>query len=208
MPFVSPARLLSHLSFSSLSFPRRSVLRALPLIVAFASFEAQAEILRDGPDPVAPSGTQDANAQPAGVPYWDNWVDQAGISHLTKCKLKNFKLSQLAAHADPQWVNHAQQGQARMITSIQPANWKGGWQAPESVQWIVPLQGVWFVESMDGTRVELNPGDALLSEDVGAKRDSHGHTGHLSGNVGDAPVALMITQFASAKPSHRPCETE
>lgn len=146
--------------------------------------------------------------QPAGVPYWDNWTDAQGVSHLTKCKLKNFTLSQLAPHADPQWVNHAQQGQARMVTSVQPAHWKGGWHAPESVQWIIPIQGVWFVQSMDGTRVELNPGDALLSEEVGAKADKEGHLGHLSGNVGDAPVALMITQFASATASHKPCETE
>jgi len=178
------------------SLPCRRTLSSVSILAAMMPFTALAQ-------PEMPSVEQ-----PAGVPYWDNWTDEQGVSHLTKCKLKNFTLSRLAAHADPQWVNHAQQGEARMVTSIQPAHWKGGWHAPESVQWIIPIQGVWFVQSMDGTRVELNPGDALLSEDVGAKSDAQGHTGHLSGNVGDAPVALMITQFASAHASHRPCATE
>ncbi|WP_051528539.1 cupin domain-containing protein [Asaia astilbis] len=71
-----------------------------------------------------------------------------------------------------------------------------------------PIQGVLFIQSMDGSRVELNPGDALLSEDVGTKADSKGHIGHLSGNVGDGPVAYMITQFASAQPHHEACQTE
>ncbi|BAT18491.1 cupin domain-containing protein [Asaia bogorensis] len=176
--------------------PCRRTLSSISILAAMMPFTALAQ-------PEMPSVEQ-----PAGVPYWDNWTDEQGVSHLTKCKLKNFTLSRLAAHADPQWVNHAQQGEARMVTSIQPAHWKGGWHAPESVQWIIPIQGVWFVQSMDGTRVELNPGDALLSEDVGAKSDAQGHIGHLSGNVGDAPVALMITQFASAHASHRPCATE
>lgn len=186
-------------------------LPTLLFLAGFALFPVYAIAAGSDAGDVKATNAQDKTAstpQPAGVPYWDNWVDQAGVSHLTKCKLKNFSLSHLAAHADPQWVNHAQQGEARMITSVQPAQWKGGWHAAENVQWIVPLQGVWFVQSMDGTRVELNPGDALLSEDVRAIRDAQGHAGHLSGNVGDAPVALMITQFASAKPGHEPCQTQ
>ncbi|GBQ11816.1 cupin domain-containing protein [Swaminathania salitolerans] len=145
--------------------------------------------------------------QPPSVSYWDSWTDTHGVTHLTKCKLSNFSLSRLSPHTDPLWTNHAQKGMARMVTSVQPAHWEGGWHAPENVQWIIPLMGIWYVETMDGTRVELNPGDALLSEDVKAIADSKGHVGHLSGNVGDGPVALMITQFASAHARNKPCLT-
>ncbi|AOX17635.1 cupin domain-containing protein [Kozakia baliensis] len=145
------------------------------------------------------------DAPPPSVPYWDNWTDSKGVTHLTKCKLTNFTFKTLAPHADPQWTQRAHEGQARMVVSIQPAHWNGGWHANPQVQWIVPLSGTWFVQSMDGTRVELNAGDALLSEDLGAVRDAQGHAGHLSGNVGDAPVALMITQFRDARASHKAC---
>ncbi|AQS88419.1 cupin domain-containing protein [Neoasaia chiangmaiensis] len=155
--------------------------------------------------PTALASDAEGALEPPVVPYWDNWTDKQGISHLTKCKLTDFSLKTLAPHAEPQWTQHAHEGQATVETSVQPAHWKGGWRANPQVQWIVPLSGTWFVQSMDGTQVELNAGEALLSEDVDAATDRNGHTGHLSGNVGDAPVVLLITQFRDAHASHTAC---
>ena len=58
---------------------------------------------------------------------------------------------------------------------------------------IIPLSGRWYVETMDGHRVEMGPGDASLGEDQGSKPDAAGHTGHLS--LGDAPITLMFVQL-------------
>ncbi len=48
---------------------------------------------------------------------------------------------------------------------VQPSGWKGVWHRESKVDWIVTLAGKWFVEAMEGTRVELGPGDVSLGED-------------------------------------------
>ena len=69
------------------------------------------------------------------------------------------------------------------------------WHENPVPQWIIPLSGRWFVETMDGHRVEMGPGDASLGEDQGSKPDAAGHVGHLSGTLGDAPITLMFVQL-------------
>ena len=59
----------------------------------------------------------------------------------------------------------------------------------------MPLQGSWFVEGQDGKRVEMGPGTVFLGEDQNTKPDAQGRKGHLSGNVGDGPVTLMIASL-------------
>ena len=76
-----------------------------------------------------------------------------------------------------------------------PKGWVGQWHENPAPQWIIPLSGRWFVETMDGHRVEMGPGDASLGEDQGSKPDAAGHVGHLSGTLGDAPITLMFVQL-------------
>ena len=47
--------------------------------------------------------------------------------------------------------------------------------------------GRWFVETTDGTRVEMGPGEISFGGDQNARPDSAGRQGHRSGTVGDAP---------------------
>ncbi|MEX7291537.1 hypothetical protein AB2C55_33040, partial [Pseudomonas aeruginosa] len=59
-------------------------------------------------------------------------------------------------------------------------------------QWIAILSGRWFVETMDGTRVEMGPGELMMGEDQGTtERDSR--KGHLSGTVGTEPCTMIVT---------------
>ena len=53
-----------------------------------------------------------------------------------------------------------------------------------------------FVEAMDGSRVEMGPGESSFGEDQNP-RERDGRKGHLSGTVGDEPAVLMIVQFDS-----------
>ena len=41
----------------------------------------------------------------------------------------------------------------------------------------------------------MGPGDASLGEDQGSKPDAAGHTGHLSGTLGEEPITLMFVQL-------------
>src|SRR5271166_146458 len=92
--------------------------------------------------------------------------------------------------------------------TVQPPNWKGSWHEDPRVQWVVPLNGSWFVEAQDGQRVEMGPGVVFLGEDQNTKPDAQGRKGHLSGNVGDGAVTLIVVQ-TDAKPTvAQPCHAK
>jgi hypothetical protein len=57
---------------------------------------------------------------------------------------------------------------------------------------------------MDGTRVEMGPGELSLGEDQGCTKDTRGRFGHRSGTVGDEPAVLMTIQL-HVQPVRRPC---
>jgi hypothetical protein len=76
-----------------------------------------------------------------------------------------------------------------------PVGWIGEWHSNPKPQWIVPLSGCWFVETTDGTRVEMGPGDMSFGSDQNAKPDKDGRQGHRSGTVGDVPAVLIVVQL-------------
>ena len=51
---------------------------------------------------------------------------------------------------------------------------------------------------MDGTRVEMGPGDLSLAEDQGCVAAIDGRRGHRSGTLGDQPAVLMTVQIHEA----------
>lgn len=75
-----------------------------------------------------------------------------------------------------------------------PKGWVGQWHENPAPQWIIP-SGRWFVETMDGHRVEMGPGHASLGEDQGSRPNASGHIGHLPGTLGDAPITLVFVQL-------------
>jgi hypothetical protein len=72
-------------------------------------------------------------------------------------------------------------------------------------QWIIPLSGRWFVQTMDGKRVEMGPGELSFGEDQGAKPDAKGREGHLSGTVRNEPAVLMIVQLKDPPTINQAC---
>lgn len=137
--------------------------------------------------------------------YWHNWTDDKGVSHLSQCEMKNFVLQSMSKPAEPQWQARQKSGMGQVIVTVQPDGWKGFWHENPRVQWIIPLKGTWFVETMDGKRVNLGPGDVSVGEDLNTKPDAQGHIGHLSGNVSDGPVTLMVIQLDEPATVNQPC---
>jgi hypothetical protein len=84
---------------------------------------------------------------------------------------------------------------AEVLFTVQPVGWVGEWHENPQPQWIVPLSGKWFVETMDGTRVEMGSGEVSFGGDQNTKANERGHQGHLSGTVGDEPAVLMVIQL-------------
>ncbi len=138
------------------------------------------------------------------VGYWHLWVDAQGVSHQQRCMLTAFDLHGVGA-ADPQWNDKQPRSEATTVFTVQPVGWVGDWHENPAPQWIVPLSGRWWVEAMDGTRIEMGPGDISFGEDQGCTRDAQGRQGHKSGTVGDEPAVLMTVQLhipPVRKPGH------
>ncbi|MCJ2036173.1 cupin domain-containing protein [Methylobacterium sp. J-068] len=138
------------------------------------------------------------------VPYWHLWTDADGVSHQTRCALTDFDMKSMQPPADPQWQGTKTHDGATVMVTVQPVGWTGAWHENPKPQWIIPLSGRWFVESMDGTRVEMGPGEISFGEDQNTKVVD-GRRGHLSGTVGTEPAVLMVVQFDGPSTIATPC---
>ena len=146
----------------------------------------------------------DADARPS-VGYWHVWTDDRGVSHQSRCAIETFTSQSISPPAAPQWQHRLALGDAVVLVTVQPVGWTGAWHENPKPQWIIPLSGRWFVETMDGQRVEMGPGDISFGEDQCTRADEKGRKGHLSGTVGDEPAVLMIVQSLSPSQLGSPC---
>ena len=141
---------------------------------------------------------------PPRIGYWHLWTDNDGVSHQVRCELAEFEL-QSVGNAAPQWNDKQATRDANVVFVVLPAGWVGEWHENPGPQWIAPLSGRWFVESMDETRVEFGPGELSLGEDQHCVEDAKGRKGHRSGTVGDQPCLLLCVQLhrvSMRKPCH------
>jgi len=145
--------------------------------------------------------TQDPGEKPK-LGYWHIWADAQGVSHQKYCELDQFELKGVG-QAAPQWNNTQASSGATVVFTVQPVGWIGEWHENPAPQWILPISGRWWVESMDGTRVEMGPGDLSLGEDQGCIADAQQRKGHRSGVIGDEPAVLMTVRL-DVEPVHRP----
>jgi len=143
-----------------------------------------------------------AGAKPS-VPYWHLWTDEDGVSHQKQCALSSFDLKGVGGAA-PQWNNRHDTVSSTVVVTVQPVGWVGDWHENPAPQWIVVLSGRWWIESMDGTRIEQGPGEFSFGEDQGCKESADGRKGHRSGTIGDQPAVLMTVQL-HVDPRREPC---
>ena len=141
--------------------------------------------------------------QPPRTGYWHLWTDAQGVSHQSHCELSHFEQQSMSGAA-PQWNDAQERGDATVVFAVLPVGWVGDWHPNPKPQWIVPLSGRWWVESMDGQHVEMGPGELSLGEDLNCINDGAGRIGHRSGTVGAEPVHLMIVQL-HVEPVGAPC---
>ncbi len=130
------------------------------------------------------------------VDYWHVWTDEQGISRQSRRQISDFKLKSISPPAAAQWLGQVKQVGGTCSFTVLPVGWVGDWHENPHPQWIIPLSGRWFVETMDGQRVEMGVGEISFGADQNTQADATGHKGHLSGTVGDVPAVLLIVQFA------------
>lgn len=139
------------------------------------------------------------------VHYWHLWTGPDGVSRQKRCAMTEFELKSIGPPADPQWQGSKTTGAMTTMVTVLPVGWTGAWHENPKPQWIVPLSGRWFVEAMDGARVEMGPGELSFGGDQKC-RDVEGKRGHRSGTVGDVPAVLMVIQFEGMSAPRAACE--
>jgi hypothetical protein len=125
------------------------------------------------------------------VSYWHLFVDKEGVSHQEKRTISGFELRPVADGAPAIWVREVDANPSRTLLAVLPIGLIGDWHENPEPQWIVTLSGRWFVETMDGTRVEMGPGDLSFGGDQGTRSDE-ARGGHRAGVVGYEPAVLML----------------
>lgn len=164
------------------------------------------------PAPLKPANSDndgsDQNRPPA-APYYHVYLDGDGHSAIARCELRDFDLQSIGGESAPQWQlpfpGELPGEMEAVVFAVLPVGWVGEWHENPRPQWVVPLSGRWFVETRDGARVEMGPGDLHFGEDQNSAPDGRGRIGHLSGTVGDEPCVQMIVQFKMAPTRNRPC---
>lgn len=131
--------------------------------------------------------------------YWHVYTDEEGVSHQQQCELSNFEKESIGGDADPQWNNHLLESGAKVLFVELPRGWVGDWHENPKPQWIVPLSGRWWVETMDGQRVEMGPGEFSFGGDQNCREDEQGRKGHKSGTAGTEPCRLMVFQLTDRR---------
>lgn len=156
---------------------------------------------------VADSSSDTASSSPKQptVKYWHAWTDEKGVSHQTRCEVTAFDFKSISPGAAPSWIDKLITSGATVLVVVQPVGWVGEWHENPKPQWIIPLSGRWFVETMDGTRVEMGPGEISFGNDQDTKPDAQGRRGHRSGTIGNEPSINMIVQFDQGFPKGKPC---
>jgi hypothetical protein len=142
-------------------------------------------------------------AEKPQVAYWHLWTDADGVSRQTRCFMTEFELKSISKPASPQWQGHRTRAEVTLMVTVLPVGWVGAWHENPKPQWIIPLSGRWFVEPMDGQRVEMGPGEISLGADQNTK-ELGGKKGHRSGTVGGEPAVLMLIQLENAPSTPSP----
>jgi hypothetical protein len=151
--------------------------------------------------PANPAAGQDKPT----VAYWHVWTDEKGVSHQNRCEWSAFNLQSISEGAYPSWIDRQSTPGANVLVVVQPVGWVGEWHENPKPQWIIPLSGRWFVETMDGQRAEMGPGDVSFGGDQNTKPDAQGHKGHRSGTVGNEPSVNLIVQLEKDPSAGQPC---
>ena len=127
-------------------------------------------------------------------------------SSITQVTLSDFQQESMGGGADPQWNLPFTTSKINVLFSELPANWVGEWHENPQPQWIVPLEGGWWVETQDGKRIELREGEISFGADQHTAPDKNGNKGHRSGSLDGKPCRMIIVQllddeYQAAKPA-------
>lgn len=130
---------------------------------------------------------------PPVLPFLSMWAGLDGTSRLALSHLSGFGQKSVGGKASSQWMRPFPGEVAAVTFAVLPLGWIGDWHESPKPQWVIPLRGRWFIETMDGARVEMGPGDIHFGQDQGTTNAK----GHRSGQIGNEPCFQLMIQFAT-----------
>ncbi|MCJ1688331.1 MULTISPECIES: hypothetical protein [Rathayibacter] len=128
------------------------------------------------------------------MPYLSMWTTPEGLSSISLTELRGFVQGSVGGKASPLWMREMPGTVEKVLFNFMEVGWQGEWHESPKPQWIIPLSGRWFIETQDGNRVEMGPGDLHWGQDLNTATVD-GNVGHRSGQVGDVPCVQMMIQF-------------
>jgi hypothetical protein len=135
---------------------------------------------------------------PPAMPFWEMKPDADGRSTIEQKTLADFVMDSVSGGAAPIWMRKFEGEVKAVWFNILPVGWVGELHPSPALQWVVPLSGQWFIETQDGTRIEMGPGDIHWGADL-VEGAMNSHVAHRSGQLGDVPCVQMMVQFHSAE---------
>jgi hypothetical protein len=145
----------------------------------------------DGTDPTVPPT----------VAYMTMFADANGASSLSSCQLAGFTQRGLGGKAAPMWMQKFQGAPAEVWFTVLPRGWVGEWHESPAPQWVCALSGRWWIETADGQRIEMGPGEIHWGQD----QSTTDARGHRSGQCGEEPCVQMMVRYASPPGNGGPC---
>lgn len=133
-------------------------------------------------------------ARPPLIPYYQMGIGADGLSSVIARMLPGFALHSVGGKAAPMWMRPFPGKVKSVQFAVLPVGWIGDWHASPAPQWVVPLSGRWFIETQDGRRIEMGPGEIHWGQDIGGS-EVDGNSGHRSGQLGDVPCVQLMLQF-------------
>lgn len=134
------------------------------------------------------------NGPQPGINFLTLSTRSDGVSTLGEERLMGFIEQSLGGKAAPLWIRVFQGDLDSVLFTILPAGWVGEWHESPGPQWVVALSGRWFIETQDGKRVEMNPGEIHWGADQGTT-SIDGNVGHRSGALDDKECVLLMVRF-------------
>ena len=126
-------------------------------------------------------------------------LDADGHTVTHRCRIDGFATRRTIGTSPSMWATEPEHDPLSRSVWVMPAGWEGGWHTNPQRQIVVPLSGAWWVETQDGVRTVMGPGEMHLGDDVDAVPDDEGRVGHASGTEGGQPVVLLMIPIAGGK---------
>lgn len=135
----------------------------------------------------------DVSSAPS-ISYMAMRVNQEGLSTGELCELEGFSLASLGGKASPIWMKQFAGSPTSVWFTVLPIGWVGDWHESPAAQWVCAISGRWWIETADGKRIEMGPGEIHWGQDQGTKA----HRGHRSGQCGPEPCVQLMVRYANA----------